>query len=85
MLSLIKSEKFQKEYNDFKEQIDNIKNESVKKELTGLLNQLVVEVRAIDQQHEDLAMSMRLSNNIVDRKSNLLDIRKKISSLLSNV
>jgi len=84
MLSLIKSEKFQKEYNDFKKQIDNIKNESVKNELTGLLKQLVMEVKAIDQQHEDLAMTMRLSNNTVDHKSNLLDIRKKISSLLNS-
>ena len=82
MLSLVKSQQFQKEYNDFQQKIDNIKNESVKKEAIGLLRQLVAEVRAIDRQHEELASSIKLSNSINDHKSNLLDIRKKISSLL---
>jgi hypothetical protein len=82
MLSLVKSQQFQKEYNDFKQKIDNIKNESVKKEAIGLLRQLVAEVKAIDRQHEEMISSMKLSNTVNDHKSNLLDIRKKISSLL---
>lgn len=83
MLSLVKSQQFQKEYNDFKQKIDSVQDETVKKEATELLRQLVAEVRAIDRQHEEMISSIKLSNNINDHKSNLLAIRKKISSLLN--
>jgi hypothetical protein len=84
MLSLFKSEQFQKEYQKVKQQIDDSQDQVIKAELTKLLKLLVSEVKAIDQQHQELAGSMRLSNTVNDHKSNLLDIRKKISSLLGN-
>jgi predicted nuclease with TOPRIM domain len=83
-MQLANSERFKNEYNSFKEKINAIQNETAKKQLNGLLNQLVAEVRAIDRQHEDLSMSFKLSNNTTDHRSNLTDIRKKIIAMLEN-
>jgi hypothetical protein len=83
-MQLANSERFKNEYNSFKEKINTIQNETAKKQLIGLLNQLVAEVRAIDRQHEDLSISFKLSNNTTDHRSNLTDIRKKIIAMLEN-
>lgn len=83
-MQLEKSERFKNEYNSFKEKIDAVQNEAVKTELNSLLNQLVAEVKAIDRQHYELSTSFKVSNNMADHKTNLLEIRKKIASKLEN-
>jgi hypothetical protein len=82
-MQLSNSERFNLEYNTFKEKISNIGDESVRKNLNELLTRLVAEVKAIDMYHQDLAMATKMPNNNVDHRSNLLSIRKQINLLLS--
>ncbi len=84
-MQLSKSERFLKEYTDFKNRINNISDETKKKELSELLKQMVAEVNAIDQQYEGLLVSFSATNNTTDHKSNLLNIRKSLAKKLDSV
>ena len=82
MLNLEKSENFQKEYNEFNEKISAISNESVRLELQGMLQNLLKEVRYIDQQHQDLSLNNRLPAGAIDSRQNVVLIRKNLISKL---
>lgn len=84
MISLLRSERFQNEYNSFKTKIDAITNTSVKAELEVLLNTLVSEVKLLDSQHQDIASSKNLVTTNNDIKGKIADIRKKIDSKLDD-
>lgn len=83
-MRLFNSERFQKEYKDFKSKISQIDNERVKKELSALLDRLVEQVKAIDRKHEDLTQQTRLPNTIDDVRNELFETRKKITTKLSD-
>jgi uncharacterized coiled-coil DUF342 family protein len=77
------SERFQKEYREFSEEIAKISDERVKNETKDLLNRLVAAVRDIDRRHTDMFMTRtKLPSSIDDAKNNVVDIRKKIQSRL---
>ena len=82
MLNLEKSENFQKEYNEFNKQISTVSNESVRLELQGMLQNLLKEVRYIDQQHQDLSLNNRLPAGAIDSRQNVVLIRKNLISKL---
>ena len=82
MLNLEKSENFQKEYNEFNKQISTVSNESVRLELQGMLQNLLKEVRYIDQQHQDLSLNNRLPAGAIDSRQIVVLIRKNLISKL---
>jgi len=78
MLSLLKSERFQKEYADFQTKISAITNESVKREATGLLNLLVNEIRTLDNGHIEVIGSASLSSGVSDTRNRISEVRGKL-------
>lgn len=85
MLSLRQSPAFQKEYSNWKSQINEIAdNEQLKKELSSLLSELVSQVNFLDTQHQDLSINNRLSNQSTEAKDRLLEIRKTIDRKLKD-
>ena len=79
------SERFKKEYNDFKTRINNITdNNRLKTELLSKLNDLLKEVRYIDSQHLDILMAKQLPSIVDDTRSKLLELRQSIDKNLSN-
>ena len=82
MLNLEKSENFQKEYNEFNEKISAVSNESVRLELQGMLQNLLKEVRYLDQQHQDLSLNNRLPSAAIDSRQNIVLVRKHLMNKL---
>jgi hypothetical protein len=82
--TLENSEKFKTEFNNFREKISQITNESVKKDLNGKLTELLREVRTIDQQHHTMFMSKELPNMIPETRSKLSEVRNYIISKLND-
>lgn len=84
MLSLKQSSVFQKDYTNWKQQINEIKdNEQVHKELSRMLNELVSQVNFLDNQHLDLANNNRLSAQSSEAKSRIIELRKTIDKRLA--
>jgi hypothetical protein len=84
MLTLLKSERFQKEYKEFYKQISLIENESFKKELEGLLNKLVNEVRSIDKQATELVVGQTPVPRSNDSRHTIFELRNTLSRKLAD-
>lgn len=78
------NKKFREEFERFQNQISQITNENLKLELSGLLKDMLSEVRLIDQQHNQLFERKSLPTTVVDNRSKLLEIRKKIEKKLKD-
>jgi hypothetical protein len=81
VLTLLKSERFQKEYKEFSDKINTVENEDLKNQLSGLLGNLVNEVKKLDSQHVDI-MSSVTRPDVGDIKTTILELRKTISRRL---
>lgn len=84
-MQLSKSPRFLQEYENFKNKIEKVSSPDKKKELIDLLNQLVNEVRALDNKHNEVAQFSKLPSSVSDIRENLQSIRKTLSSRLSSV
>jgi hypothetical protein len=82
--TLENSERFKTEFNDWRSRINNVTNDQVKTELNEKLNQLLREVRAVDQQHRDILMAKQLPNMIADSRTTLTDLRQSITRQLED-
>ena len=76
--TLENSEKFKTEFNNFKTQISQITNESVKKDLNDKLNELLKNVREIDNQHKDMFVRQQLPMGTKDTRDKILEVRTYI-------
>lgn len=83
-MQLTRNERFLKEYADFKNKIDRIKNENIKIELTSILGQLLNEVRSIDQAHRDVLLTNKMPSALNDSKDKIQALRKKIFTKLQD-
>jgi len=84
-MQLLNTNKFQEEYKNFKTQIDNIQeNDQLKIELSDLLKILVLEVKKLDQQHNEMIISRRVPVGTDDIRSKILEIRKKLTKRLKD-
>jgi hypothetical protein len=81
-MQLSKSERFIKEYEEFKAKIAKVSDPKKQTELTALLNQLLAEVRAIDNKHSEISMMGRLPGAVTDLRENLTSIRKTLINKL---
>jgi hypothetical protein len=84
MLELIKSSRFQAEYQTFQTKIKNITNEDVRNQATVLLKTLVNEIKKLDSQHQDMFSGGKMPMGLSDSRSNLLTIRKNLDKLLKD-
>ncbi len=84
-MQLSKSPRFLQEYEDFKNKIEKVSNPDKKKELVDLLNQLVNEVRALDNKHNEISQFSKLPSSVGDIRESLFNIRKALTSRLNNI
>jgi len=84
-LSIEKSDVFQKEYSSWNMKLEKIQNESIKKELTGLLNSLVKTVRLLDTCHNDLGTANRISANALEFRQSIYELRTNIHKKFQEV
>jgi hypothetical protein len=81
MLELIKSQRFQEEYQMYQTKIEKISNEDIKNQATVLLKTLVNEIKKLDSQHQDMFSGNQIPMGLGDVRSNITSIRKKIDRL----
>jgi|APGre2960657373_1045057.scaffolds.fasta_scaffold70462_3 hypothetical protein len=83
MLNTIEnSQVFKKEFTMFSEKISRIQNETVKKELSSKLNELLKEVRQIDSQHRDIFDKKTISSTVPESRSKLMELRRHLDTRL---
>ena len=81
MLELIKSQRFQEEYQMYQTKIEKISNEDIKNQATVLLKTLVNEIKKLDSQHQDMFSGNQIPMGLGDVRSNITNIRKKLDKL----
>jgi hypothetical protein len=81
MLELIKSQRFQTEYQTYQSKIEKISDENIKNQATVLLKTLVVEIKKLDSQHQDMFSGNQIPMGLGDVRNNITSIRKKIDRL----
>jgi len=84
MLALYKSEKFQKEYQEYMRQIEEISMPAVRQRAETLLANLVGEVKFLDRQHEEMFVTNKLPMRLGESKSKLMEIRRDLTKLLKD-
>jgi len=65
---------------NYQESIDQITDEVLKAELSGLLRSLKEQVGHIDRNHEQLLISGRIPTEIGDIRSTIISIKKSLDS-----
>ena len=83
MLSISRSERFKKDYENYKNAIDQLEDSQTKTELNRLLLDLVNEVKSIDQYYENLAIGSDMPSRIDDSRFSITAIRKELDRRLS--
>ena len=84
MLELIKSQRFQTEYQDYHAKIEKITKDDVKNQATSLLGMLVNEVKKLDNQHQEMFSGNQIPMGLGDVRSGITSIRKKLDTLLKD-
>jgi hypothetical protein len=84
VLTILKSERFQKEYKEFSEQIEKIEDENFKSEMTALLEKLVNEVKTIDTQAQEFMFGQKPVQSAAETRSAVTEIRSRIVRKLSD-
>ena len=84
MLELIKSSRFQAEYQEYCAKIEQITSSETKNQATILLKTLVNEVRKLDNQHQEMFTGNQIPMGLSDARSGIISIRKKLDTLLKD-
>ena len=84
MLELIKSQKFQEEYQGYQARIEKIASGNVKNQATALLKSLVNEVKSLDAQHQEMFTSNQVPMRLDEIRNGIGGIRKKLDTLLKD-
>jgi dephospho-CoA kinase len=83
-MELIKSERFLEEYNSWNDKILIINHTEKKQEMQKLLQQLVNEIRKIDQFQINITQGL-IADSIADSRQNITELRKKINLKLTEL
>ena len=78
MIELIKSQKFQEDYNRYQSVILKMPDGNLKKEVTQLLNELVFEIKKLDQRHMEMINSRQMASVGTEIKQDITTIRKQL-------
>lgn len=81
---LQQTERFQTDVSQYRERIDKIVDEQDKLEATRLLNDLIYEVKNMDNMYMDMVFSKQLPSMGGELKNKIVSIRKKLDSKLKN-
>jgi hypothetical protein len=81
---LQQTERFQTDVKQYRERIDKIVDEQDKLEATRLLNDLIYEVKNMDNMYMDMVFSKQLPSMGGELKNKIVSIRKKLDSKLKN-
>ena len=84
MLELIKSSRFQAEYQEYCAKIEQITSSDTKNQATILLKTLVNEVRKLDNQHQEMFSGNQVPMGLSDARGGIVSIRKKLDTLLKD-
>ena len=84
MLELVKSQRFQTEYQEYHAKIEKIANSDVKNQATTLLKTLVNEVKKLDNQHQEMFAGNQVPMGLGDIRSGIVGIRKKLDTLIKD-
>jgi hypothetical protein len=84
MLELIKSQRFQEEYQTYQTKIENIPNIEIQNKATLLLKTLVNEIKKLDNQHQDMFSGNKMPMGLNDVRSNVVTIRKQLDTLFKD-
>jgi hypothetical protein len=84
VLELIKSQRFQAEYQTYHAKIEKITNGDTKNQATILLKTLVNEVRKLDNQHQEMFSGNQVPMGLGDARSGIVSIRKQLDTLLKD-
>jgi len=78
-----RSDRFQEEYKMFQDRINAVEDENYRAELAGLLKDLLLSVRALDDQHIEITANQRFPVMINDLRDKVSDVRKTLTKKLS--
>jgi glycine cleavage system regulatory protein len=81
MLSLLKSKKFQNEYNQYQDKIEKITDLSTRNQAMTLLKTLAAEVKNLDSQHQDMFSGNQIPMGLGDARSNIVAVRKQLEKI----
>jgi len=84
MLALYNSERFQREYANYRSRIDELATPSVRQRAENLLANLVGEVKFLDKQHEEMFVSNKLPVRLNESKSKIQNTRRELERLLKD-
>jgi hypothetical protein len=84
VLELIKSQKFQADYQEYCAKIEQITSSETKNQATILLKTLVNEVRKLDNQHQEMFAGNQVPMGLSGARSGIVGIRKKLDTLLKD-
>ena len=82
MLELIKSQRFQAEYEMYQDKIKKISNDDIRSQANLLLKNLVTEIKKLDNQHQDMFAGNKMPMGMSDVRTNILAVRKKLDKLI---
>ena len=83
-MELMKSTRFLAEYNSWNDKISSINDPVKKQEMQTFLNQLVNEIRKIDQLQMNINQQLAV-DTFTDSRQAVTDLRKKINSKLTEL
>jgi inosine/xanthosine triphosphate pyrophosphatase family protein len=83
-MELIKSSRFLEEYNSWNEKILAINNTEKKQEMQRLLQQLVNEIKKIDQLQMNMSQRLVVDTS-TDSRQSITELRKKINLKLKEL
>jgi hypothetical protein len=84
VLELIKSQRFQTEYQEYRAKIEKITSVDTKNQAINLLGTLVNEVKKLDNQHQEMFTGNQVPMGLGDIRSSIVTIRKKLDTLLKD-
>lgn len=84
MLSLLKSERFQNEVKDYKQQIEKITSADIKTKAENQLNKLIAQVKHLDSHHEELIFNKQIREMSGDNRNKILEIRRSLDRIIKD-
>jgi hypothetical protein len=82
---LTSNERFKKEFNQFKEKISLISDESIKNDMNNLLKKLLEEAKRVDQRHEEVIRGTKLAtDSLATHRTSISALRQQIVKKLDS-
>lgn len=82
-MQIVKSETFKKEQARITKFLSEDKDEHAKQHVKKLFNELMSNVRTLDQMHGDIINIGKLGDGSQELRSKIVDIRKQIDKIIS--